>query len=67
MDCAGTAQNAITEGILGGMVGRYFTSIDPLCLTKDAIASWLASLTTDQSIALEKQSSAVRAIMPDPA
>lgn len=67
MNCADTAQNAITEGILGGMVGRYFTSIDPLCPTKDGIAFWLASLTTDQSVALEKQSSAVRAIMPDPA
>lgn len=67
MNCADTAQNIITEGILGGMVGRYFTSIDPLCPSKDGIAFWLASLTTDQSIALEKQSSAVRAIIPDPA
>lgn len=66
MNCADTAQNTITEGILGGMVGRYFTSIDPLCPSKDGIAFWLASLTTDQSIALEKQSSAVRAIVPDP-
>lgn len=67
MNCADTAQNTITEGILGGMVGRYFTSTDPLCPSKDGIAFWLASLTTDQSIALEKQSSAVRAIIPDPA
>lgn len=67
MNCADTAQNIITEGILGGMVGRYFTSIDPLCPSKDGIAFWLASLTTDQSVALEKQSSAVRAIIPDPA
>lgn len=49
------------------MVDRYFTSIDPLCPIKDGIAFWLAGLTTDQSIALKKQSSAVRAIIPDPA
>lgn len=67
MNCADTAQNTITEGILGGMVGRYFTSIDPLCPMKDGIAFWLASLTTDQSIALNKQGSAVRVIIPDPA
>lgn len=66
MNCADTARNTITEGILGRMVGRYFKSIDPLCPSQDGIAFWLASLTTDQSIALEKQSSAVRAILSDP-
>lgn len=66
MNCADNAQNSIIEGILGGMVDRYFTSIDPLCSMKDGIAFWLAGLTTDQSIALKKQSSAVRSIIPDP-
>lgn len=62
MNCADNTQNTMTEGILGGMVHQYFTSIDPLCPMQDGICFCLVGLTTDQSIALKKkQSSAVRA------
>lgn len=64
--CGNTGQNEQTETILSGMDGWYETSIDPLCEVEGGVSYWFAKLTQDQIKALEADTIAVKAVMPNP-
>lgn len=64
--CGNTEQNERTTAILSGMDGRYETSIDPLCEVKGGVSYWFARLTQDQIKALEADTTAIKAVMPNP-